>query len=251
MTWFISRMQLNNLRSNRWSVDMFIFWWISLNQGSVTENINIPVIYNLKTAGNRSSGSFFRLRIGARSAVAQLVGRGEVGPEGSGQVVKLVVGTLSTELLHPAEEVWGPQVPVGHGGMHLAFVWLLYNRTTDGFTRTQCQTFAFCLPITGRRRNDALPNAKAKRSIRETTFNLYFFLIHALAVPSPSSLNKSGPQGVPSHHHHRNQILASIKGILVSRQPSWINGPLRLIWKCLIANGCHICTGLSLTELSM
>ena len=138
MTWFNSHKQLNNLcpifvdQLTCLYFDAFHSFSPQLLKTSIFQWYTISKQRGL--GHFRSSGSFFRLRIGARPAVAQLVSCGEVGPEGFGQVVKLVVGSLSTELLHPAEEVWGPEVPVGHGGIHRAFVWLLCMWTTDGFT---------------------------------------------------------------------------------------------------------------------
>ena len=49
--------------------------------------------------------------------VAQVAGDGEVGPVGSGQVLQRVVAGLGLELLDPAVEVRGPQVPVGHAAL--------------------------------------------------------------------------------------------------------------------------------------
>lgn len=52
-----------------------------------------------------------------RGVVAQLAGRREVGPEGSGQVLDAVVSGVRSQVLHPGEEVGGRQAPVGHAAL--------------------------------------------------------------------------------------------------------------------------------------
>lgn len=66
---------------------------------------------------SNQAASLLRLRVRVRTIIAQLSGDGEVGPEGSCQVLDPVVGGLRSQLLYPAEKVGRPQVPVGQASL--------------------------------------------------------------------------------------------------------------------------------------